>query len=420
MKQEHKNSNFDEKLRKKFEHAEITPPPFKGLMSGVQSEVDSAWQNNFIEPVLTWKSFFIYGIGLSLLIPLLFLKSDDIQNLNHLSSNNQELIQETLLVEKSKAKNLEKDSTLPKNSVSINDKLDNSSPLLKSTTEEKIAHSYKQTSLSKVIPKKNHKISSSGSLKNTTKQKDANHGLYSLQAFSASVLPNTNLLLMSINGLTLPENNSEEKSKKTIGETYVGILGKIYSPWVFNQNTYGGFDGYEFAYSVNIEQKASFRVGYNSNKRLGVEIGFVPTSIQGQHYEDHIQGRTQRREVELKYWQIPVFLKYRTKPSSHRLTPAAFNIEAGLVYNRLRTAKEFINDLPAKNITERFRPHIWQASLGISTDFYLNDRIFTTVGLRSYISNDINAAGWGVNDSYRKSHSIILEANLGVSYRIFK
>lgn len=433
MKQEHENSDFDKKLSEKFKGAEFTPPSFNRLMSGMQSELEQAWQNNFPKQTLSWKSILIYSCLVSFLLPLTLLRSDlklTNQTVDAMDATDQHIAHH----QHEKKSGLEHLNTTP--------------PKLKQTgvatylegkkknDSKQIAYTNKQTSfkilpLGKVIPKKNHKIFPSSHELNGNK---TNQQAIGNQSETIASIQNSSLSIIDfvdeqakLSHIDLLQTNAPKPPYEQLllpnpkkGEFYVGLLGSVYSPWILNQNTYDAFNGYEFAYTFNLEQKVSVRAGYNSYGRLGVELGFVFNSHQGQHYEDHILGKFQTREIALDYWQVPVIMKYRSQARSTQHLPTTFNFEFGFVFNHLKSASEIINQNPGEDISNRFRKNMLQGVLGISADFYLSNRFYATIGARSLFSNDINADGWQVNDRYQKSHSIIFSANLGVSYRLTK
>jgi len=428
MRQEHSNSKFDKKLREKFENAEFLPPSFNKLMSGVQDKWEDAWTNNAPNQLLNWRSVLVYSIGLCLLFPLLVLKSDHPSipeaafvagQSAHSTQQELNLLQKEALLADKKTNQLLQQNDINK----VEARTDKAIPVIaensdspttkdKKTSFTKIAS---EATLGEVIPKRNHKkffetnpsqheASLSGArrvislLGNHTKQLPVIQSAHQKEtAYTHLLLPNP---------------------KK--GEWYVGLVGSIYSPWILNQNTYGAFNGYEFAYEFNFEQKMKLRVGYNAFGKLGAEIGFVANSHQGQHYEDNILGKLQTREVSLDYWQIPAHVKYRTHLGQGRQIPAIMNFELGLIYNHLKSAKEIINHGVGTDISERFKQQMMQVSFGVSTDFYFHERFFATIGFKSHVSNDINAPGWQVDDRYGKSHSMLLEAEVGISYRLSK
>lgn len=437
MKQEHSNSRFDKKLREKFENSEFIPPSFQSLLGDVQSGLTNAP----LKQKRHWKSILIYSFALSFLLPLLLLRSDYIG-----FSSNKALVFTPILEEKVSPQVAElstekiEEATAAKELLAatiavdktVNDNDSDKTNTNKLTSSTKTAD---KAFLGEVIPKRNHKKTflASSTTHAVTKQEG------SIRAESgASVTENwkdiqrASVSLLSTVSQQMPTlvfERTEEKEdiqeqillpNPSKGEFYAGIVGSIYSPWIANQNTYGGFNGYEFAYAFSFEQKVKYRVGYNSYGRWGAELGLVFNSHQGQHYEDDILGKLQTRKVDLNYWQIPFHLKYRVQVRSGRNIPAVFNLEAGVIYNKLKYAKEIVNNGIATDITERFRPSMWQASFGISTDFYFSKRFFTTVGFKSQFSNDINGLNWQVSDGYGKSHSVLLSAELGISYRLTK
>ncbi len=239
----------------------------------------------------------------------------------------------------------------------------------------------------------------------------------------ASLSARRELVANNLEKLVVPDieyNFIKSKQKKTgkrnwRNNLFVGVTSSVENTWILNQNTYDEFDGYEFAYKVDWGYQYGFRVGYNPERGVGFELGYVPKSTKGQRYEDIIHLKNTKREVDLEYAKIPFKLKWRHPLSQNNRI--SLNWELGGAYSILHTAYQN-NNGKVGEITDRFRKYVWQANTGIMADFDLNERVFISAGLQGSISQDINAPKWQANDNYGKSHTFTWGLQLGISRRL--
>jgi len=96
-------------------------------------------------------------------------------------------------------------------------------------------------------------------------------------------------------------------------EVFVGAHVNFNLPLIFNQNTYGAFDGKELAYKPTFGLASGARIGYTFKRQYGFQTGFIFYSQQGQNYEDNLNGFAARRQVKLQYFHVPMVLRYKFK-----------------------------------------------------------------------------------------------------------
>ena len=154
---------------------------------------------------------------------------------------------------------------------------------------------------------------------------------------------------------------------------------------------------------------------------IGLQTGFNINPYEGQKYSDSFSGLQVDREVNFKYYHIPLMLRIRGAMSNGE-NPAMIGFSLGAQYDMLRSANEDVSygSLPAAHTDIKDRIHKSDIGiiLNIETDIYFSSFLYMTFGINSSVSNDINASGWAVNDNYKKSHDLLIGLNLGLSYYI--
>lgn len=198
-------------------------------------------------------------------------------------------------------------------------------------------------------------------------------------------------------------------------EIYFGTNYTYNTTWIFNQNTYGRFGTYEMRYKTTYGSSYGIHLGYNRKRKYGLQLSYIFNSKQGQRYKDRIDTLgIINREVNLEYIHIPLVLKYKI-PINYKWYVTYLDINAGFQYGILKSASYNIEGVTT-SAKDRFKATEYSVMLGLEGNMYLNNNFFFTLGLNASLSNDINAKGWEVNDSYKKSHNFLLGANVGLSY----
>jgi hypothetical protein len=212
----------------------------------------------------------------------------------------------------------------------------------------------------------------------------------------------------------------------------IGLQGGYGSVWIINQNNYGLIEmDYEYTWGGGY----NFQVGYNFTEDIGVfaEVGMLN---QGQNYKDTWSNQDVKREVKLKYLNVPVFFKY-----SYGESRARFRLLVGPQFGFLQKAEQeyLVNgqefseevkdkegntfDVGSKDITERYNSTDISFVLDLGADIFLVENVFyLSAGLRmAYGFTDINADAYQLNNlegNYDPSHNAAVTFMFGAHYVI--
>jgi|GEM_PF-2584612 len=210
-------------------------------------------------------------------------------------------------------------------------------------------------------------------------------------------------------------------------EVYGGVHANFNLPLIFNQNTYGAFNGKELAYKPTFGMASGVRVGYTFKRQYGFETGFIFYSRQGQEYEDKLNGQVAKRQVNLQYFHVPLVLRYKFKIKNQKRFESPWVINLGADVGILRSARITYsgNEYPLGTIAnpeandkDYFRPIDASVVLGVEKEFYFTKWLMLSVGMRTTFSGDINDKDHPVeNDgNYDKSHNFTIGFTLGLNY----
>ncbi|MCB9186965.1 MAG: PorT family protein [Flavobacteriales bacterium] len=223
-----------------------------------------------------------------------------------------------------------------------------------------------------------------------------------------------------------------ESPKDLIGtrdhEVFAGAHVNFNLPLIFNQNTYGAFDGKELAYKPTFGLASGVRIGYTYKRQYGFQTGFIFYSRQGQDYDDKLNGNVARRQVKLQYFHVPVILRYKFKIKKQQKFESPWVINLGTDIGILRSAEITYNGNeyplgaiinPEANDKDYFKPIDVSVVLGVEKEIYFTKWLMLSVGMRTTFSGDINAKDHPVqNDgkNYNKSHNFTFGFTLGLNY----
>lgn len=145
-----------------------------------------------------------------------------------------------------------------------------------------------------------------------------------------------------------------------------------------------------------MEQTATFgtfygiSTGYILNNRWSFGMEWIYNSSEGQRFEGEFKGKQTRKYVDLDYFKIPIYAKYRHQflPNRRKVT-TSFNYLAGLHYSKLKNTNTFVNG-EIENFQINKNVHQWGMMLGAELDIYPTERIFVSLGVRGTFNADVN------------------------------
>ncbi|MEE4257778.1 MAG: porin family protein [Bacteroidales bacterium] len=200
----------------------------------------------------------------------------------------------------------------------------------------------------------------------------------------------------------------------------IGLQGGYGSVWIINQSNYGLPEmDYEYTWGGGY----NFQAGYNFTENIGVftEVGILN---QGQHYNDTWDNnRDMKREVSLKYLNVPVFFKY-----SYGESRARFRLLVGPQFGFLQKAEQVyqvdgadfhqdiedkegnIFDAGAPDITDRYNSTDISFVLDLGADIFLMENVlYASIGVRMFYGlTDINIDAYQLKNlegNYQASHN---------------
>lgn len=196
---------------------------------------------------------------------------------------------------------------------------------------------------------------------------------------------------------------------------HLGLNGGYNAVFIMNQNNYGGT---EYEYDAKFGYAAGVVVNYNFVEFLGLQLE-VNTSSKGQSYKDFEGNLPVTRDVDLKYLDIPLMLKYTSPNGGTR-----FFAMGGFQYSILQDAaiEYYVGDdnRSPTDAIERFENSDMAFILGTGTNIMLPLNLYASVGLRfTYGLTDINDPEWRLpnqDDIYEPSRNATGGIRLGLHY----
>ncbi len=236
----------------------------------------------------------------------------------------------------------------------------------------------------------------------------------------------------SLKNFETPKTPPRDLVRNKDHEVFVGVHANFNLPLIFNQNTYGAFDGKELAYKPTFGLASGAIIGYTFKKQYGFQTGFIFYSQQGQNYDDNLNGFAARRQVKLQYFHVPLVLRYKFKIKKQKKFEAPWVLNLGADVGILRSAEITYDgnayplgtiSNPEANDMDYFKPIDVSVVLGVEKEIYFTKWLMMSIGMRTTFSGDINADGHPVeNDgkNYDKSHNFTFGFTLGFNYYMRK
>ena len=211
---------------------------------------------------------------------------------------------------------------------------------------------------------------------------------------------------------------------------FIGVNGSVMNTWITDVRSVNMPD---MDYKTTFNPAVALNVGLQITNHLAIEIqpGY---QVLGQKLSDAIGDTTYSRTITLNYFQLPIFLKYRTGGAL-----AKFFIEVGPQFNMLMSAKQtymkkdspwddpFTNPNTHKSearntsdIKSHFNSMDIMARMDFGVEFVVIKKLMIDAGINlGYGLTDINSADWKIKNSsgkYTASHNIFGGATIGVNY----
>jgi hypothetical protein len=226
-------------------------------------------------------------------------------------------------------------------------------------------------------------------------------------------------------------NSRAQKGKEII----LGVGGAFTTVWILNQNFYGEP---EVDYAPKTGYAGSLNLGYNFTKNISA-LTELQYSLQGQKYDGDQNNQKTLRDIDLRYFNIPLFFKYAFGSGGTKFRFMAgpqigFLLEANQEYTRdgnsfsyevtkTNVQGESIKFRPgAGNITDRFKKNDFSLVLDIGADIHISDFFYINAGIRgNYGLTQINADSYRILNSdneYPASTNLWGGIYVGINYKL--
>ena len=220
-------------------------------------------------------------------------------------------------------------------------------------------------------------------------------------------------------------------------EVIFGLGGGLSNTWIIHQNFYGEP---EVDYSPKMGYAFSFNLGYEFTEKMGV-MTELQYSAQGQKYSGSqswsgYNFKQVDRDIQLTYFNVPVFFKYRFGTGDTR-----FRFMAGPQFGFLQDAtQEYIRDgkrvstyehdkngnnfdVTDPQIKDRIENMDISVAIDIGADISLSDQFFINAGLRlNYGFKDVNTEPYHLKNNkgnpYEPSNNMWGGLYVGINYRL--
>ena len=174
------------------------------------------------------------------------------------------------------------------------------------------------------------------------------------------------------------------------------------STWIVHQHSYGDS---EMEYQATYGYTLGLVTGYNFNELFGFRVG-IRYSDQGQNYKDLVYAIPTHRKADLKYFQVPVTVRYaggRGNPkfffelgsAFYFLQAASYSQNGGVTTHYLYDKQNVINgpaSFTINDATYLYEHFDVALEFSVGAQIELGEMVYLNPGLRfNYGFTDINA-----------------------------
>ena len=214
--------------------------------------------------------------------------------------------------------------------------------------------------------------------------------------------------------------------------TTIGVNSSFNSTWILWPNAYGikEFKNTKSSYYVpSYGYDAGISIGHNFVKVWGIKAEISMNSMD-QKYNNTVDNT--KREIHLKYLEIPVMLRLAT-PGKH----FAIHLMAGPQFGFLMGADQtnitvngadvnslgsYYKDFQTKDIKERYNKNDMLGVVDLGFDIFLSEKFLLNVGFRVHGSlKDINNSDWKIisqDVDYYSSRNLYGGVNIGFTWAL--
>ncbi|MGK7395679.1 MAG: outer membrane beta-barrel protein [Candidatus Cyclobacteriaceae bacterium M3_2C_046] len=173
----------------------------------------------------------------------------------------------------------------------------------------------------------------------------------------------------------------EESSTPLFNNYYIGFTTSVKNNWLINNTTIQGLDRYELnATRIDFGKELGVMAGGYLTEKLGVQWEGYVLSDMGQRYNEYLNGKYVRREINLNYFKSSLLVTYKLGHSQN-ITTTASNILAGIHGGILDSAEEIIDDF-TEDVSDEYLDYDLGLVLGYEYEFSPFKNIQLSSGIR--------------------------------------
>jgi hypothetical protein len=186
---------------------------------------------------------------------------------------------------------------------------------------------------------------------------------------------------------------------------------------ILKDRLFNTYDGSPLTAQTDFGVMFGVIAGYNFKNRIGIEAGVNFLSFQGQRYEGVVGQNVVSQEVMLNYMNFPVYLKLKQQVAFNQV-PIVLNLLVGGHYGRLKSAQLFVDgSFPGEDVSTLVAQEELAWGGGLEADFYIDPRLYITLGGRASVSQDISGLDLSGKEQMR---NLLIGANFGLNFALTK
>ncbi len=163
---------------------------------------------------------------------------------------------------------------------------------------------------------------------------------------------------------------------------HIGIISGVQHNWTTRASRNSEIDRSKVEYKFSPGYQAGINIGYDFADHFGI-MAEIKYSDEGTKYFNPV---TQRNEhLDLKYLELPVYLKAKHSKMTAKSRPIVFNYLLGASYSDLRKVETFVEG-EDKRFGQDYNTSEWGLTAGFDFDLYLSKNFFFTVGTRAGVN----------------------------------
>ena len=187
---------------------------------------------------------------------------------------------------------------------------------------------------------------------------------------------------------------------------YVGVAASTYVSYLLDD---AAMNNQAFRYDLHPGFSIGLNAGYNFNSSFGLAFGVNPYATAGQDYffmpSTTTRTNFQHREIDLRYVQFPVSVKYKVCMLNGKGNAQCLNFNVGLMPSILSHQSYTINNDPS-SIQNAFRKADAAFIAGFNYDLYNANKNFISIGMNtSFGSNILNKPNKFIPDEFVSAHN---------------